>query len=194
VVLVALLGTAGCASSAQVSHHAAAPNRPTPGARVVAVSPSTARVLPVGIDIPALGLSAGVMALGLDVDGTLQVPPSGFPAGWYTGSPAPGETGPAVLAGHVDWAGKPGVFSGLPRLRPGDLVVVRRADSTSAVFAVSRVVRASKTTFPTAEVYGDLDHPGLRLITCGGAFNRAAHHYEDNVIVFADLVTVRRST
>lgn len=126
------------------------------------------------------------MRLGLLVDGSLQVPPSGFPAGWYTGGPTPGQLGPAVIAGHVDWHG-PGVFLRLHELRPGALIVVNRADGSQPTFRVSRVATYPKDRFPTASVYGNLDHAGLRLITCGGSFDSQTGHYRDNIVVFGDL-------
>ena len=127
------------------------------------------------------------MDLGLLADGSLQVPPSGFPAGWYTGGPTPGELGPAVIAGHIDGKG-PGVFFNLHKLQAGQLVTVKRADGTRPTFRISRVARYPKDQFPTALVYGNLTHPGLRLITCGGSFNSKTGHYRDNTVVFADLI------
>lgn len=126
------------------------------------------------------------MDLGLLADGSLQVPPSGFPAGWYTGGPTPGELGPAVIAGHIDWHG-PGVFFKLHTLKPGDQVMVRRADGSQPTFRISRVARYPKDRFPTSLVYGNLDHAGLRLVTCGGSFNSQTGHYRDNIVVYADL-------
>jgi sortase (surface protein transpeptidase) len=119
----------------------------------------------------------------------MAVPPAGYPVGWYDRSPTPGELGPAVLAGHVDWAGEPGAFYGLRELLAGDEVVVDRADGTTATFHVDRVEEHAKDDFPTDEVYGDIDHAGLRLITCGGSFDEDTGDYEDNVVVFASLVT-----
>ena len=139
------------------------------------------------LQIPAIGVDSDLMDLGLQPDGTLEVPPLGFPAGWYTGSPTPGELGPAVLVGHVHWNEQAGVFADLARLRRGDEVVVQRADGGSAVFQVTRTKQFSKDAFPTARIYGDIDHAGLRLITCGGR-NRLTGSYEDNVVVFASLV------
>jgi sortase (surface protein transpeptidase) len=146
------------------------------------------RSLPVRVRVPAIGVDSSLMKLGLTAEGALQVPPSGFPAGWYTGSPTPGEMGPAVIVGHVDWAGSLGVFAHLARLRPGDQVTVLRADGSSAVFRVTQVEHFRKDAFPTQLVYGDIDHAGLRLITCGGAFDRSAHSYVEDVVAFADLV------
>lgn len=143
---------------------------------------------PVGLRIPAIGVDSELVDLGLQADGTLEVPPSGFPAGWYTGAPTPGELGPAIIAGHVDWSGQPGVFFELRELAPGDEIIVARQDGSTARFRVTRVERFDKDDFPTDAVYGDLDHAGLRLITCGGSFDDQARSYRDNLVVFAELV------
>jgi sortase (surface protein transpeptidase) len=140
------------------------------------------------VQIPAIGVDSALMQLGLQVDGSLQVPPSGFPAGWYTGAPTPGELGPAILAGHVDWGGQPGVFYHLRDLQPGAEVTVTRQDGIVTVFRVTQVKAYPKDEFPTDVVYGDLDHPGLRLITCGGSFDQETRNYDDNIIAFADLI------
>ena len=128
------------------------------------------------------------MDLSLREDGTLAVPPDGFPAGWFTGAPTPGEVGPAVIVGHVRWAGRDGVFAKLPRLRPGDRISVERKDGSTAAFTVTRVQEVAKTEFPSDAVYGDIDHAGLRLITCGGLDPRT-RKFEENVVVFARLVS-----
>lgn len=143
--------------------------------------------VPVRLRVPSIDVDSGLTALGLQADGTLQVPVAGFPAGWYTGGPTPGEIGPAVLAGHVDWAGKPGVFARLQNVTVGAAITVDRADLSTVRFTVSQVQRLPKGAFPTDAVYGDLDHPGLRLVTCGGSFDRDTHHYRDNIVVFANL-------
>jgi sortase (surface protein transpeptidase) len=114
------------------------------------------------------------------------VPSNGFPAGWFTGAPTPGEKGPAVIVGHVRWSGRPGVFARLGGLRPGNKITVTRQDRSAAVFQVVRIKQYPKTTFPSAAVYGDLDHPGLRLITCGG-LDYLSGKFEANLVVFADL-------
>jgi sortase (surface protein transpeptidase) len=145
---------------------------------------------PSRVQIPALGVTSRIMELGLEPDGSMEVPPGAYPVGWYDGSPTPGQLGPAVLAGHVDWEGEPGAFYGLRELRPGDTVVVDRADGTVATFRVDRVEKHAKNDFPTDEVYGDIDHAGLRLITCGGAFDEDTGDYQDNIIVFASLALV----
>jgi sortase (surface protein transpeptidase) len=140
------------------------------------------------LEVPAIGVDSELMALGLQDDGSLEVPPAGFPAGWFTGAPMPGDVGPAVMAGHVDWDGSPGVFYDLRSLQPGDEITVTRADRTAVVFEVVSVDQFAKDAFPTDAVYGDLDHAGLRLISCGGSFDHAERSYEDNIVVFADLI------
>lgn len=163
--------------------------------------PRPAHTTPVGLGrstperlrIDAIGVDTDLVGLGLEDDGSLQVPAGAFPAGWYRDAPTPGELGPAVIVGHVDWAGASGVFADLGVLRAGDEVAVTREDGSTAVFVISAVRRVPKHDFPTMAVYGDLDHAGLRLITCGGAFDDEAASYEDNVIVFAELDRVIRN-
>jgi sortase (surface protein transpeptidase) len=115
-------------------------------------------------------------------------------AGWYTGSPTPGSVGPAVILGHVDSkAYGRGVFYELGRLRPGDTVEVLRRDRTTAVFRIDTVKSFPKAGFPSEVVYGNLDHAGLRLITCGGTFDPAKGSYESNIVAFASLVSSHRA-
>ncbi|PVY27789.1 class F sortase [Williamsia muralis] len=144
--------------------------------------------IPTRIEVPSIGVDSSLMGLGLDAQGAMQVPAEGFPAGWYTGAPTPGETGPAVIAGHVDWAGVPGVFFELANLEPGAEISVTREDGSIARFEVTEVTTFPKDEFPTDLVYGTLDYAGLRLITCGGAFDESASSYQDNVVAFAKLV------
>jgi sortase (surface protein transpeptidase) len=145
---------------------------------------------PVHVDIPAIGVSTPLMALGLNPDGTIAVPPlsRGAPAGWYRYLVTPGEVGPAVILGHVDTARDgPAVFYRLQELRPGDTVAVRRTDGRTAIFTVNRVAQYPKLAFPADEVYGAVDHPALRLITCGGSFDPIHRQYRGNVVVYAEL-------
>jgi sortase (surface protein transpeptidase) len=144
---------------------------------------------PVEVSIPSIGVRSALVDLGLDAAQAMEVPQDPARAGWFTRSAAPGALGPAVIAGHVTWNGVPGVFFRLDRLDAGDQVSVRRRDGSTAVFVVERVARYAKTRFPSRKVYGAIDHAGLRLITCGGAYDFAEHRYEDNVVVYARLVT-----
>jgi LPXTG-site transpeptidase (sortase) family protein len=145
---------------------------------------------PVTVRIPAIGVRSRLMDLGLDGSGQLEVPPGAFPAGWFTGAPTPGELGPAIITGHVRWGPQPGVFAELGRIGRGDKILVSRRNGSTAIFRVSDVRRFDKQQFPTKRVYGDIGHAGLRLITCGG-LDRRSSRYEDNVVVFAELVRAR---
>jgi hypothetical protein len=146
---------------------------------------------PVAVSIPAIGVDASLVRLGLNADGTLEVPADVAVAGWYGLGPRPGAPGAAVLAGHVDSTAGPAVFFRLRQLRPADVVDVRRADGSTAVFRVYAVREYAKTAFPTSTVYGATAAPELRLITCGGAFDASTGHYADDVVVFARLVRSR---
>ena len=157
---------------------------PVPSADPVALTKS----VPTRLRVPTLEIDSDLVALGLQTDGSLEVPTGAFPAGWYTGAPTPGELGPAILAGHVDWKGSPGVFYNLRNLEPGAEILVDRTDGSTATFRVTSREQFDKDAFPSKLVYGNLDHAGLRLITCGGSFDRSARSYEDNIVVFANLV------
>lgn len=148
---------------------------------------------PLSAQIPAIGLATGrLVHLGLTADRALEVPGDAITAGWFTLSPTPGEIGPSVIAGHVNYASVPGVFARLHEMRSGDTVTIDRADGTSAVFTTYRVDRYPKSAFPTEQVYGNTETPELRLITCGGSFDRGAGEYRDNVVVFANLTSTYR--
>jgi len=134
-------------------------------------------------------VSATVIRLGLNGDGTLQAPTDFSEAGWWSDGPSPGQTGPAVIVGHIDSFRGPAVFSRLKELKPGNIVVVKRQDGAVARFKVQRSIEVPKSNFPTDQVYGALDYPGLRLITCGGAFDHSTGHSVDNIVVFATLVS-----
>ena len=169
----------------------ATPLVPIPKGHWAAAPAATPRPVaaPESLDIPAIGVRTRLIRLGLTASGALQVPASTAVAGWYTGGPRPGATGPAVIAGHVDSYLGPGVFFRLRELKPGNLVYVRRADGSLAVFQVTDVHTYAKAHFPTAQVYGPVPDSQLRLITCGGTFDAATGHYLSNVIVFAALRT-----
>lgn len=180
---VVVLALAGCGHPTDPAPAAAPP---------VVVSSSAAPTVadPVGIELPSVGASGRVLPVALDPDGSIQEPDVHRPelGGWYTEGPRPGEVGPAVVIAHVDGDHKPGLFYRLHELTPGAEVRVTRADGSVAVFVVDRVERHPKSAFPTAAVYGDVPGAELRLITCGGVFDRQARNYLDNWIVWAHLV------
>jgi sortase (surface protein transpeptidase) len=145
----------------------------------------------VRISIPAIGVSAPVMQLGLNADRTIQVPPLADRnlAGWYRYGASPGQEGAAVIVGHIDSATTGGeVFFRLRYLAKGDLVHVTLAGGRVVTFAVDGLQQVPKTDFPSSRVYGPLPYAGLRLVTCGGVFNPATGSYLSDVIVYAHLV------
>ncbi|MGR6965695.1 class F sortase [Geodermatophilus sp. URMC 61] len=146
-----------------------------------------ASAAPVRVRVPAIGVDSELLRLGTDASGVL-VPPDDFTrAGWFADGAVPGDVGPAVVAGHVDSLDGPAVFSRLRDLAAGDEVLVDRADGTTARFTVTGVGRYPKDDFPTEAVYGPTPRAELRLVTCGGDFDRSRRSYLDNVVVSARL-------
>ena len=164
------------------------PFAPNPSTVAAPLAPST----PVRIKIPAIGVSAPVMQLGKNVDGTVQVPPldNHNLAGWYDGSVTPGAAGSSVILGHVDDYAGPSVFFSIKVLHRGDVIDVVRADGETATFAVDGVQKVGKTEFPTGDVYGSVPYPALRLVTCGGPFDASRGEYLDNIVVYAHLTGI----
>ena len=148
--------------------------------------------VPLALSVPAIGVASDrLVDLGVDRDGALEVPADAVTPGWFDLSPQPGDAGPAVIAGHVDYNGREGVFARLGELGEGAEIVVRRADGRDAVFTAYEVQRYAKADFPTELVCGNTDGPELRLITCGGAFDRTSGHYVDNIVAFARFTGFR---
>jgi Sortase domain len=194
-IVAACAGAAGLAWGVESDHHALpavgkeaiVPIPPGHWAAVPQAKAGRPVALPVRLEIPAIGVTTRLIHLGLTSSGALAVPPTAAVAGWYTGSPRPGATGAAVIAGHIDSLSGPGIFYRLRLMRPGELIYVRRANHSLAVFRVTAVHMYLKSRFPTAAVYGAVPNAQLRLITCGGTFDYATGHYLSNVIVFATL-------
>lgn len=157
-------------------------------ARVVRVDQPAPAARPTGLTVPAIGLAVPALDdLGIAGDGRLQAPEDFGAVGWYTGGVAPGDPGPAVLVGHVDsWQG-PAVFFRIRELTPGAEILVPRADGSTVRFVVDAVEQYPKDGFPTDRVYGPTADAQLRLITCGGSFDRAAKSYRDNIVVYASM-------
>ncbi|MEU0076151.1 class F sortase [Streptomyces sp. NPDC006332] len=157
-----------------------------PGAPALPPSP------PDRIRIPSIRVNAPLTGLGLTPAGRLDVPPAAREnlAGWYEAGTTPGETGTAIVAGHVDNADGPAVFYDLGALKKGATVEVDRRDGTVAVFTVDAVEAYQAKSFPDTKVYGAAARPELRVITCGGGYSRSTG-YQGNVVVFAHLTGSR---
>jgi LPXTG-site transpeptidase (sortase) family protein len=139
---------------------------------------------PTEVRIPSIGVSSSLERLTLDSTGALRAPRDYASAGWFAGGVAPGDAGPAVIAGHVDSYRGPAIFYRLHQLRPGDLVQVQRAGQWLS-FQVVSIEQYAKDKFPSAKVYRPTPGPELRLITCGGGFDSAKRSYQDNLVVYA---------
>jgi sortase family protein len=183
ITIVALHHGEPASAAVAVPPASPGPTSPAEQATPAAAAPAA----PVQIRIAAIGASAPVDPLGLNADGTLQVPTDYSRAGYYTGRSMPGATGPAIIVAHIDSKTGPAVFYRLRDLKPGDEVAVTRADGTEVVFVVDRLEQHPKNAFPTEAVYGPTPDATLRLITCGGSYDAAAGHYRDNTIAFAHL-------
>jgi len=151
---------------------------------------------PVSVDIPAIGVHARLLHLGVGADGMIQVPSlpaQANEAAWYKYSATPGQIGASVIEGHLDSLQGPAVFFRLGALHPGDFVDVTLADGVTAVFRVTGVREYRKSNFTAKSIYGATDYAALRLITCGGAFDYATGHYLSSTVVFAILTSSRQS-
>lgn len=199
------------AGVAELGRSGTASGPPRPAANVVGSLPKTAPrptasgapavlaySVPTHVDIPAVDLHAAVIKVDLNEDQSLGTPPldDAKVAGWYDRSPTPGEDGSAILDAHVDSAlmrDYRGAFYNLGLVKPGMEVDATRADGTVALFRVDEIQVAAKSAFPTAKVYAATAYPALRLITCGGDYDKQSHEYLGNTIVYAHLVGERRA-
>ena len=155
--------------------------------------PPVARSAPVTLHVAAIGLTVSVSELGLNPDGTVEVPTDIQEPGWFRLGPSPGQIGSAVILGHVDSYRGPAVFFQLRTLHAGDSVEVLLADGVMTHFVVTSVVMYPKTQFPDQEVYGSHGHSDLQLVTCGGTFDSQSGHYLSNVVVYTSLVGISMS-
>ncbi len=199
-VLLIVTGTTaiGIAVGSQV--HAPQPSLAAAGAigpfDGKAHGPWLRRSLPVSVEIPAIGVHSTLLHLGVNSDGTIQVPPLRTRAGaaaWYKYSATPGQIGTSVIEGHVNNYHGPAVFFRLGALRPGDTVNVTLADGVTAVFRITGVREYAKARFPAQTIYGAAGFAALHLITCGGAFDYTTGHYLSSTVVFASLTSARRA-
>jgi hypothetical protein len=184
------LGLGLATGSLDLSHLLGSGNKPPPS-EFPALGPSR----PVRVTIPSIGVRAPIHGVGRDAQGAIAVPALGLTneAGWFTEGPTPGQYGPAILVGHVDTQDHPAVFHRLRDLKAGARIEITRQDRRVAVFEVNSVEAFDKSQLPVTRVYSDYSRPGLRLITCGGAWVGGQTGYANNVVVFASLVSVHKT-
>ena len=153
-----------------------------------APSAALARSVPVALRIPAIGVAVSLSTLGLNPDGTVQVPTNFQEPGWFRLGPSPGQVGSAVILGHVDSRQGPAVFFRLRSLRAGDKVEVSLANGMVAHFVVTTVAMYPKEQFPARQVYASRGYSALQLVTCGGQFDTNTRSYLSNVVAYTSLV------
>jgi hypothetical protein len=194
-VLLIVGGITAVAVTFLSQHHAPQPSAAAAGdVGPAGQGPSLQRSVPVSVNIPAIGVTSSLLDLGLNPDGTIQVPSLFTDAGeaaWYKYSATPGQIGTSVIEGHVDSYLGPAVFFRLGALQPGDTIDVTLADGITAIFRVTGVREYLKTEFPAKTIYGTTHYAALRLITCGGVFDYATGHYLSSTVVFASLISSR---
>ncbi|GHE84119.1 class F sortase [Streptomyces longispororuber] len=192
---LALCGGAWLLHSGTAQHPPPQPSAAQAASPGVGAAPEAAPLPPSPPDrvrIPAIGVDAPLMGLGLTRQGSLDVPPPRHKnlAGWYEAGTTPGERGTAVMAGHVDNADGPAVFYRLGALRRNQVIEVERRDGGVALFSVDAVEVYDAARFPDRKVYGAAARAELRVITCGGAYSKRTG-YQGNVVVFAHLTGSR---
>lgn len=151
------------------------------------------RSAPLAVRIPAIAVDATTVPVGLEGDGSMEIPSDVSTIGWYEPAEGlgvvPGQTGTAVLAGHVDSRTQgTGAFYFLRELTVGDSVEIAHEDGSVSTWRITEVVQYAKDSLPIDEVFVWSGAPRLALITCGGPFDWTARSYTDNLVVFAELV------
>jgi len=144
---------------------------------------------PLRLFFPTQRLRVDVTRVGLtDTQDFNMVPLDAAPlvAGWYCEGVRPGEPGPAVMIGHVDWGGSRAAFGRIAALKTGEPIQVTRRDGTQVDYRVSGRQQVKKASFPFDRVFGDLPVSRLTLITCGGTFDHRARSYVDSDIIYAN--------
>ena len=192
-VVLIIVGAAAIGVATLTQRHAPQPGRNAAGeTAATGRGPRLTRSEPVAVSIPAIGVRSSLLHLGLNADGSIQVPSlysQPMEAAWYKYSVTPGQIGSSVIEGHVDTLNGPAVFYRLGALRPGNTIDVTLTDGVTAVFRITGVREYPKDNFPSKTIYGASDYAALRLITCGGAFDFSTGHYLSSTVVFASLVT-----
>lgn len=171
----------------------AAPASPAPSASGSTGPRELPPSYPERISIKSIAVDAPFTPLSIGSSGQLEAPPADDAnlVGWFKNGATPGERGTSVVAGHVDTKTGPAVFLLLSTLKAGNTVDITREDGAVATFKIDSVETFSKADFPSKRVYADNGTAQLRLITCGGVYDKAKKDYEDNVVAFAHLASTK---
>ena len=198
VILALVVGGVTAAAVVARDHHAAArptatatpPDRNSAGRIQDPVAEPTAAPAgtPVRIEVPSIGADSSLENLHVDATGKLIPPAKPGEAGWYGAGIVPGQVGPAIIAGHIDYSAGPGIFERLDQMKVGDLARVTMSTGEVLTFRADGSEESQKAQFPTSVVYGITPDPQLRLITCAGTVDPSTRLYRDNLVVFLTLV------
>ncbi|HTH93332.1 MAG TPA: class F sortase [Candidatus Paceibacterota bacterium] len=140
---------------------------------------------PVTLYIPALNIDAKVQQVGLTISGKMAVPTNYTDVGWYKYGTLPGQTGSAVIAGHVDdGLALPGVFINLDQLKPGDDIYVAMSDKHTLHYVVTNSIAYSKDA-DTSTIFNDKSGKLLKLITCTGTWLPTQSTHDQRLVVTA---------
>jgi hypothetical protein len=140
---------------------------------------------PTRVIIEALDIDGPVIPVGVNADSQLDVPPDARTLVWYRHGPSPGGPGSAVIAGHLNWRGTNGIFARLDEMPVGATITVVYDDGSQKDFIVSTVELVDKPAVAVNGIFARDGEPLLRLITCGGEFEKAVRSYRSNVVVTA---------
>lgn len=141
--------------------------------------------------IPAIGLDAPVEPVGVMASGALNVPQQNQwdGVGWYEDGPVPGQTGSAIIDGHLDRpGGAPAVFWRLNQLHVGEIVTIVGAHGRALHFHVVQLQAYQPDTAPLAKIYRDTSGTYLNLITCAGQWIPSEHQTTLRLVVYTKMV------
>jgi sortase (surface protein transpeptidase) len=193
VLLVSSCGGAAGQSSANQGGKPSASADPGGGPRVTSPAPNSASTVtapappPTRVVIPSLQVDAAVEPVATDAQGRMATPAQANDVAWFKPGAAPGDSGNAVFAGHLDWTSGPAVFWHLGELKPGAEVQVVRADGSRLRFAVDGIKQYAFDADPS-DVFTRSGPPGIALVTCTGAWDRARQTYLQRLSVHASLL------
>lgn len=182
VTLLALILTMGVNSSSDPTKNTTQQEKVT--TNTVTNTDSDVYGLPTRLVIPKIGVDTSILAMGLTTAGDMEAPQTNEDSGWYKYGPRPGNTGSAVIAGHVG-VGSRAVFSQLGLLAKGDIISVTDDLGQSVSFVV-RETRVYDHETESKEVFNSPTGVHLNLITCSGTWNSERNTYAERLVVFTD--------
>lgn len=192
--LDAVAGTADEAAPPTVADDRSA-DLPAPAPSGAASPPPIEPAHPTRVAMAERRIDAPLVAVGLEPSGAMQLPADVREVGWYEPGVVPGAGGTAVLAGHVDARTQgPGALFELRRSVPGELLEITHADGSTTTWRVTARTAYAKDELPIADIFTRFGPSRLAVITCGGRFDAATGHYDDNVVVYAEPVADEAAT